>query len=172
MEPERFEKAYSLFLNADFATPFTLKLFDNRSLVIRDHVYPLDDLYCFVNGWYNLPSRGEVINNFTYLEELSDKHCNYLEKVVPGYFKLSFDDLTNESTVDETDLEDLMKQGGNEGYVPEWVVNGMLLHAAVKCVFRGGNRGAVCDSANCAQRACMGTDDVLKYTVRGECQGY
>lgn len=31
--------------------PVTLKFFDNRSLTIRDHIFPLDDVYCYVNNW-------------------------------------------------------------------------------------------------------------------------
>ena len=61
---------------------YTLTLSDGRSLSIRDHEYPLDDLYCWVNGWYSLP-RASVIQNYSYLEEVSDRSCKNLEQI-PG----------------------------------------------------------------------------------------
>ena len=39
---------------------------NGREITIRDHQYPLDDLYCLANGWYDLP-RSPAVNNFTYL---------------------------------------------------------------------------------------------------------
>lgn len=166
-----FEPMYAQILNSSWSTPFTLRLFDGRTLVIRDHFYPLDDLYCYVNNWYDLP-RAEVVQNFTFLEEVSNQWCKHLETLVPNYFRLSWDDLKNESLVDEAFLENLEKDGATSGEVPEWVVNGMYLHAAAKCVLRGNNQGALCDIANCAERACWGHADrkTLQYTVRGECK--
>ncbi|CAK9033250.1 unnamed protein product [Durusdinium trenchii] len=164
-----FEPFYSPILNSSTSTPFTFRLFDGRTLVVRDHVVPCDDLYCFVNNWYDLP-RAEVVKNFTFLEEVSDKWCKHLEKIVPNFFGISFNDLMNESLVDESFLLNLEKDGATSGDVPEWVVNGMYLHAAAKCLLRGGNKGALCDIANCAERACFGEDrSTLLYTTRGEC---
>lgn len=50
------------------ATEKWLRLPDGRKFSIRDHFYPLDDVYCYVNGWYDLP-RAKVAQNWTYLEE-------------------------------------------------------------------------------------------------------
>ena len=127
-------------------------------------------MYCFVNGWYNLPNRAEVVNNFTYLEELSDRWCDHLSHTVPGYYNISFLNLMDESVRDEKFLENLMT-GSDAGYVPKSVVDGMYFHAAAKCVMRGGQRGAVCDIADCAAQGCFAPQSSeLQYTVRGECQ--
>ncbi|CAK9076507.1 unnamed protein product [Durusdinium trenchii] len=154
------------FLNEPQATPYTLKLFDDRSLTIRDHFYPLDDLYCFVNGWYSL-DRAATVQNFTYLEEVSEESCKHLAEIVPGYHNLSMQDMFTEATSDQTFLWNLEQLGG--GLVTEEVVNGMYLHAAAKCLL-GGGHGALCDIANCASRGCLaeGKSELL-YTARGEC---
>jgi len=166
----QFKDYYPAVLNVSWATPFTLHLYDNRSLTIRMRAYPLVDLYCFVNGWYNLPNRAEVVNNFTYLEELSDKWCEHLSRTVPGYYNISFQNLVDESDRDEDFLENLMN-GSGAGYVPKSVVDGMYVHAAAKCVMRGGQRGAICDIADCAAQGCFAPhSSELHYTVRGECQ--
>ena len=119
-----------------WATPFALRLPDNRTLIIRDHLYPLDDLYCYVNGWYSLP-RHEVVNNFSYLEEVSNRWCDHLAEIVPGYYNITLTEFIKESKADEAFLENLMKNGADTGYVPQSVIDGMYLHAATKCVMRG-----------------------------------
>ncbi|CAK9063632.1 Uncharacterized protein SCF082_LOCUS32917 [Durusdinium trenchii] len=162
-----FWTGYVYFLNGPQATPYTLTLFDNRTLTIRDHSFPLDDLYCFVNGWYSL-DRAAIVGNFSYLEEASEKACKHLEETVPGYFNISFNDFARESDADELLLETLAREGG--GFISEDVVKGMRLHAATKCLFRGGGRGAVCDLANCAERGRLGPNNEVLYTVRGECE--
>lgn len=168
--PKTFEDEYEKFMNAPQATPFALRFPDNRTLIIRDHFYPLDDAYCFLNGWYNLP-RAELVNNFSYLEEMSDRYCDHLSKTFPGYWNISMADLLKESTSDEAFLADIQKNGADVGYATPSFVDGMYLHAAAKCLLRGGHRGAVCDLANCASRACFGASpSELLYTARGECE--
>jgi len=166
-----FENSYAQHINGSNATPFALRLPDNRTLIIRDHIYPLDDLYCYVNGWYSLP-RHEVVNNFSYLEEVSNRFCDHLAEIVPGYYKISMVDFINESTADKAFLVNLMKNGTDTGYVPQSVIDGMYLYAATKCVMRGHNRGAVCDIASCATRGCLSSpsSSQLLYGVRGECE--
>ena len=132
----RFENSYAQHINGSNATPFALRLPDNRTLIIRDHIYPLDDLYCYVNGWYSLP-RHEVVNNFSYLEEVSNRWCDHLAEIVPGYYKISMVDFINESTADKAFLVNLMENGTDTGYVPQSVIDGMYLYAATKCVMRG-----------------------------------
>ena len=79
----RFFDLYKRTLNGVVKNDeYTLTLSDGRSLSIRDHQYPLDDLYCWVNGWYSLP-RASVIQNYSYLEEVSDRSCKNLEQI-PG----------------------------------------------------------------------------------------
>lgn len=162
-----FWTGYVFYVNGPQATPYTLKLFDNRTLTIRDHIYPLDDLFCFVNGWYSL-DRAAIVQNFSYLEEVSERECKNLEETFPGYFNISYNDFSKESDDDEALLEALAREGG--GFISEKVVKGMRLHAATKCLFRGGGRGAVCDLANCAERGCLGPNNEVLYTVRGECE--
>lgn len=163
-----WELDYLMVMNMP-SPPYTLKLPDQRTLTIRDHNYPLDDLYCFANGWYSNSDsqREEFFKNFSYLEEVSEKSCNELQKKVPGFNKLSMKDMAEESDYDNHFLLDLAKKGG--GDVSQKVVDGMYVHAAVKCLLRGGGQGAVCDIANCASRgqvpSACGT---LLYSARGE----
>ena len=142
----RFENDYATWLNVTWATPFAFRFPDNRTLIIRDHVYPLDDVYCFLNGWYKYTTEGrtELLNNWTYLEEVSDAWCHHLEKTMPGYYNISMVDLLKESKDDENFLEALMKNGSDSGYVPQSVVDGMYLHAASKCVMRGQGCSSNC----------------------------
>jgi len=170
---QTYEDAYKGFMNGPQATPFTLRFPDNRTLIIRDHTYPLDDTYCFLNGWYDFPraARAELVSNFSYLEEVSDRYCDHLAKTFPGYWNITMADLWTESTSDEAFLHDIQKNGADIGYATPSFVDGMYLHAAAKCVMRGGHRGAVCDIANCAARACFGASPgELLYTARGECE--
>jgi len=165
-----FEEAYNGYMNGPQATPFALRFPDNRTLIIRDHDYPLDDAYCFLNGWYDLP-RAELVSNFSYLEEVSDRYCDHLAKTFPGYWNITMADLFHESESDEAFLRDIQKNGADVGYATPSLVDGMYLHAAAKCLMRGGHRGAVCDIANCAARACFGASPgELLYTARGECE--
>ena len=134
---QRYESHWTGRFTRYDATPVTLTLADNRTLTTRDHVYPLDDLYCFVNGWYSIPGDRHALMNFSYLEEVSDKFCDKLEKTMPEYHKLSANSLKNEAVPDENMLEMAVNSSG-QWHVPESVVRGMKVHAAVKCVMRGG----------------------------------
>jgi len=158
-------------LNVTWATPFTLHFFDNRTLTIRNHMYPIDDLLCFVNGWYSFPDRSEVVRNYTYLEEFSDGWCNHLS-TVPGYDKLSLEDVNAEFVKVDEFLRSLVNNGKGEGYVPKSVVDGLHLVAAGQCLTRGRQGGALCNIADCAAQFCFATPQSteLLYTVRGECQ--
>ncbi|CAK9010872.1 unnamed protein product [Durusdinium trenchii] len=164
-----FQPIYADVLNHSGATPVTLNFYDGRTLLIRDHSSPHDDLYCYTMGWYDLPweTRFAVVKNLTFLEEFSEETCEKLSKTIPNYLNIAMFDLRNETAVIDAFLVNLEMDGG--GKVPEWVVGNMYLHAAAKCLL-GGNRGALCDIANCAQRGCFGEDKTtLLYTVRGEC---
>lgn len=158
-------------MNSDKASAVTLTFSDGRTLRTRDHHYPLDDVYCFVNGWYTAPDHPErqALMNFSYLEEVSDKACSHLEKILPEYHSLSASKLSVESTIDEAALE-IAEATSGRLQIPDSVVRGLMVHAAVKCVMRGGGRGAVCDIANCAARACLDDANHVLYTQRGECK--
>ena len=144
--------------------PVTVQFFDNRSLTIRDHSYPLDDIYCYVNDWFAKDDIARLLTNFSYLEEASRAFCRNLEPLVPKFHQVSMAKLLEEAQHDEEFLEKIMKQGG--GMITEEVVNGMLLHAAAKCKMAGD--GAICDIANCALRGCI-QGESLGYTVLGDC---
>ena len=49
-----------------------------------------------VNGWYSL-DRDQLVNNFTYLEEMSEKSCNHLETTMPHYHKVSMQTMLMDS---------------------------------------------------------------------------
>lgn len=133
----RFEGFYAEILNVKNATPFTFKLPDETTLTVRDHVYPLDDLYCYANGWYNPPiPRESLVNNFTLLEEVSGRSCEELSKTVPGFESLAWKSMEQESEVDRVQLEDMMKTGDSAA-VSDKLVKNMLVHSAVKCLLRG-----------------------------------
>jgi hypothetical protein len=74
--------------------------------------------------------------NFSYLEEVSDKACSHLEKILPEYHSLSASSLSDESTIDEATIDVAVATSGLL-HVPDIVVRGMMVHAAVKCVMRG-----------------------------------
>eukprot|EP00438_Fugacium_kawagutii_P021978 Skav217006 [mRNA] locus=scaffold1803:143356:144484:+ [translate_table: standard] len=130
---EQFEGYYKIVTHLPNAVPETLQLPDKRKLTLRDHTYPLDDLYCFVNGWYSFPDRSALLN-FSYLEEVSDRECNKLKEELPEYHSLTAKDMWDESMLDETILQAEM---GGLRQVPEVAVRGMRVHAAVKCLMRG-----------------------------------
>eukprot|EP00438_Fugacium_kawagutii_P028868 Skav225490 [mRNA] locus=scaffold1360:22538:30923:- [translate_table: standard] len=131
---KQFQIGYKIVSNAPNAVPVTLKFPDQSTLTLRDHFYPLDDVYCFVNGWYSFPDRGALLYNFSYLEEVSDRECNKLKQELPEYHSLSAQDLMAESVLDEEVLQAAM---GGLGHVPELTVRGMRIHAAAKCLMRG-----------------------------------
>ena len=79
----RFFQKYQIIMNVLKNDEYTVTLSDGRSLTIRDHQFPLDDLYCWVNGWYSLP-RAPLIQNYSYLEEVSETICKNLEQT-PGF---------------------------------------------------------------------------------------
>ncbi|CAK9037883.1 Uncharacterized protein SCF082_LOCUS22362 [Durusdinium trenchii] len=123
-----WELDYLMVMNMP-SPPYTLKLPDQRTLTIRDHNYPLDDLYCFANGWYSNSDsqREEFFKNFSYLEEVSEKSCNELQKKVPGFNKLSMKDMAEESDYDNHFLLDLAKKGGNLALSSDRVMTNMGL---------------------------------------------
>mmetsp|Transcript_72139 Transcript_72139/g.169047 ORF Transcript_72139/g.169047 Transcript_72139/m.169047 type:complete len:282 (+) Transcript_72139:88-933(+) len=164
-----FEMYYKLLL-PPMKDQKTFRLPDGSSLAIRDKVYPLDDIYCWVNGWYyaSYEKRKALVNNFTYLEEVSEPFCRSLEESVPNYHRISVDDATDETSYDMKALEAMWAAPDAVAQINQTVVEGMKLHAAFKCIMAGG-KGALCDIANCARRGCLLGNNELGYTARGEC---
>ncbi|CAE7198444.1 unnamed protein product [Symbiodinium natans] len=76
-----FSAGYAMYLNANPLVddgPKTFRLPGGQMVTIRDHFYPLDDVYCFVNGWYNL-NRDQALHNHSYLLEVSRQSCAPLD---------------------------------------------------------------------------------------------
>ena len=73
-----------------------------------------------MNGWYSFPDRSEVVRNYTYLEEFSDGWCNHLS-TVPGYEKLSLEDVNAEFVKVDEFLRSLVNNGRAKGMCPnQW----------------------------------------------------
>ena len=155
-----YSPIYSYILTGPNATQKTYRMPSGQPLTTRDHYFPLDDVYCFVNGWYDL-DRQKLINNYTYLEQVSEAYCQSLEATLPYYHRLSMKSMDVEAGLDEWSFNHLTN-------LPQSVITGMKVHGAVKCLL-GGGKGAVCDLANCARRACLLADGSLGYDARGEC---
>ncbi|CAE7447040.1 unnamed protein product [Symbiodinium sp. CCMP2456] len=159
-----FESVYDLIIPR-YNTSTTLRLPDGRSLAIRDKHYPLDDVYCWVNGWYDL-DREAAVNNYTYLSEVSAAACRSLEQAVPNYRGISMQMMFDENDHDSAQLAKMM--ASEVGNVSQAIVDGMRLHAAAKCLMSGG-RGGLCDIANCAMRGCRLNSDTLGYHALRNC---
>ncbi|CAJ1337865.1 unnamed protein product [Effrenium voratum] len=161
-----YEVGYIPVLAGPWATEKALFFEDGRRMTLRDHDMPLDDAYCFVNGWYNLP-RAQVVKNFTFLEEVSEAACKDLEKKVPNYHSITLSDIYAEADQSQAILVELMASSSPVVYANQTLLDNMYFHAATKCAL-GGGRGALCDIANCAERGCL-VGGKLRYTARGEC---
>mmetsp|Transcript_105641 Transcript_105641/g.251893 ORF Transcript_105641/g.251893 Transcript_105641/m.251893 type:complete len:281 (+) Transcript_105641:74-916(+) len=160
-----FQKVYD-FIIPRTNTTTTLRLPDGRSLALRDKHYPLDDMYCWVNGWYDL-DREAAVNNYTYLSEVSAAACRSLEQTVPNYSGISMQMMYDESDIDNRQILNMVSKNA-DGNVSQAIVDGMRLHAATKCLMSGG-RGGLCDIANCAMRGCRLNSDTLGYHAFGDC---
>ncbi|CAJ1457596.1 unnamed protein product [Effrenium voratum] len=146
---------------------YTYVLPDGAKVTSRDFLYPLDDIYCLVNGWYDLP-RDKAANDREYVERMSRKTCQQLQAEVPNFENLSFQDLLV-NFEDSDYLQKMFWNNESSGLVPEWIVKQMRRHAAVKCLLNGGTKeepggtGAMCDISNCAVRACKDERGFLQY---------
>mmetsp|Transcript_133119 Transcript_133119/g.188065 ORF Transcript_133119/g.188065 Transcript_133119/m.188065 type:complete len:282 (+) Transcript_133119:64-909(+) len=161
-----FQPVYDFFIPLSNKSA-TLRLPDGRSLAIRDPHYPLDDLYCWVNGWYDL-DREAAVNNYTYLSEVSAAACRSLEQAVPNYSGISMQMMYDESDDDGAELKKMVFSKNPVNDVSQALVDGMRLHAAAKCLM-GGGHGGLCDIANCAMRGCRLNSDTLGYHALGNC---
>ncbi|CAJ1343748.1 unnamed protein product [Effrenium voratum] len=74
------------------AKRYTYVLPDGAKVTSRDFLYPLDDIYCLVNGWYDLP-RDKAANDREYVERMSRKTCQQLQAEVPNFENLSFQEI-------------------------------------------------------------------------------
>mmetsp|Transcript_104706 Transcript_104706/g.249314 ORF Transcript_104706/g.249314 Transcript_104706/m.249314 type:complete len:265 (+) Transcript_104706:47-841(+) len=139
---------------------------DGSSLRTRDRQFPMDDLYCFVNGWYQLP-REQAANNYSFLEQVSREYCAHMAKKVPGFHERSMADWVRQLAEDEAWLEAAMKSGQEEVQLPKNIVAGIEAHGATKCLLEGEQGGALCDIAHCAARGAV-VDGLVLYSSQGE----
>ena len=45
------------------ATPKTLRFPDGSLLTLRDYVYPMVDIYCYLNGYFDM-NRKKLVNDY------------------------------------------------------------------------------------------------------------
>ncbi|CAJ1405553.1 unnamed protein product [Effrenium voratum] len=126
---ELTKEVYNQTLNLPIDVPKTLLFADGSRVTIRDHAYPLDDVYCYVNGWYDLP-RQKLISDFDYVVHISEEFCKGL---LPSYPNLTFANYLEETQVDSVALLEDVWHKGPTVYVNQSVVEGMRQHAAAKC---------------------------------------
>ncbi|CAJ1337870.1 unnamed protein product [Effrenium voratum] len=131
-----YEVGYIPVLAGPWATEKALFFEDGRRMTLRDHDMPLDDAYCFVNGWYNLP-RAQVVKNFTFLEEVSEAACKDLEKKVPNYHSITLSDIYAEADQSQAILVELMASSSPVVYANQTLLDNMYFHAATKCALGG-----------------------------------
>ena len=147
------EPAYQTHLLEANATSKILVLPDGSTLTIRDHSYPQDDLYCFINGWYQL-DRVRTANDYADVEEVSQTSCNALQARAPNYDNVSMDTMNAAAGgVAVEQLLELLSDSDSEGEVQQSTLDGLRVLAAGKCLM--SNMGPVCDITNCARRGCL-----------------
>eukprot|EP00438_Fugacium_kawagutii_P029864 Skav201986 [mRNA] locus=scaffold269:12933:13849:+ [translate_table: standard] len=142
---------------------------DGRKIVIRDLENPWDDIYCLANGWYDLP-RHELTNNITFLEEVSDKACEEVKKMLgTHYHTLTLDDLKNHIARNE-ELITQMQSETKIALVSPAAIQSTQEHLAIQCMMRGNAGKAICEIAFCAYRGCLSPDgQMIFYRKLGEC---
>ena len=161
-----YRKFLKNILDNPQATPFTYSLPDGKQIVTRDHTYPWDDVYCFANGFYDLP-RHLLVSNFSFLEEASEKACQETKKMFPNYHTFTADDLNN--SLPKMDKMLAQMQSLSSGRVDSSVIRDAREHFAIKCLMRGEGGRAICDLAFCAARGCLRPDGLMLYSSRHEC---
>ena len=149
------------------ATPFTYILPDGQQLVSRDHKSPWDDVYCLVNGLYDLPHR--LASNFSFLEQVSEQVCQDVEKMFPNYHTFTAHNLNKSVPAMDLMVKQMMTVSSGIAHVDSSVIFEARRYLAVKCLMRGEGGGAVCDIAFCAARGCLRPDGHMLYSARHEC---
>jgi len=139
------------------STPVMIR-FEGDNFTTLDHIHPLDDALCAVNGFWDYPV-DPVLHDFEYLTNVSRQYCKRLEAEVPHFHNLTMRQFLDEEMDDDRSFDALVNSGyQSSGVIPSLKSN-MLLHEAVKCLLGG----VECDIANCVRRACKDGANVLKY---------
>eukprot|EP00435_Cladocopium_sp_Y103_P026341 s1405_g6.t1 len=105
---------------------------------------PLEDLYCSVNGWYDLPV-DQAAGNYSFVEVASQKYCDSLGQVLQGAENFSFADVAKISAEHEDSLAESKE-------LPMSKKLSLQLLGAVKCLLSGNGSATICDIARCAKR--------------------
>lgn len=109
--------------------------------------YPLEDVYCEVNGFMDLPVKN--LHNHTMWTELAKEECNKLFMEYPEY---TFDSMAGELELLELNAKQLQDSAKGMGGGPP--LKDMKRHAIAKCLLGG----LECDMANCASNFCRRDD--------------
>ncbi|CAL1152045.1 unnamed protein product [Cladocopium goreaui] len=118
---------------------------------------PLEDSYCSVNGWYDLPV-DQAASNYSFVELASQKYCDSLGQVLAGAENVSFADVAKMSAEHEDSLAE-----SKELPLPQKL--SLQLLGAVKCLLSGhGKSATICDIARCAKRKA--SDPVVTAPIR------
>mmetsp|Transcript_73678 Transcript_73678/g.116681 ORF Transcript_73678/g.116681 Transcript_73678/m.116681 type:complete len:304 (+) Transcript_73678:63-974(+) len=132
--------------------------FEGGNFTTLDHIHPLDDALCAVNGFWDYPV-DPVLHDFEYLTNVSRQYCKRLEAEVPHFHNLTMRQFLDEEMDDDRSFDALVNSGNQSSGVIPSLRSNMFLHEAVKCLLGG----VECDIANCVRRACKDDANVLKY---------
>jgi len=165
------ETAVPIFKNA---TPKTLRFPDGSLLTVRDYTYPMVDMYCYLNGYYDM-DRKKLVNDYEYLEKISEAQCASVEWQNSD---LSMQGMFSQYLHESDILALLMAEKGISD-VNQSLVDSLESHFVMKCLL-GRGHGAICDIPECAWRGCVThvsrldgttnvTETIVKYTALNEC---
>ncbi|CAK9057387.1 unnamed protein product [Durusdinium trenchii] len=167
MQPyfEVYTQETAVPIKAD-ATPKTLRFPNGSLLTIRDYTYPIVDIYCYLNGYYDMP-RKRLVKDYDYVEKISEAQCASVEWQNSD---LSMQGMFAQYLHESEILASLMTEKGISD-VNQSLVNSIQSHFVVKCLL-GRGHGAICDIPECSWRGCVsraGGEVIVKYTSLGEC---
>mmetsp|Transcript_58421 Transcript_58421/g.92519 ORF Transcript_58421/g.92519 Transcript_58421/m.92519 type:complete len:234 (+) Transcript_58421:72-773(+) len=133
-----------------------------QSLEGLESSQPMEDSYCSVNGWYDLPV-DQAASNYSFVEVASRKYCDALQgQVLAAAENVSFADVAKMSaehdSLDSPESKELPLAQGQK--------LSLQLLGAVKCFLSGHGRSAtICDIARCAKRKAA-SDPVVTAPIR------
>ena len=130
---------------------------------VRDY----HDLFCALNGLFNV-SRSAALDDFEYLEQVSEERCLSVQSKVWNYFGLSINTLLWDPYPLSDALIEILTSDKPVVHLNQSFVDMFHYEAAVQCRL-GDDQGALCVMAYCALRGCMGPDGAVGQTKHGEC---
>ncbi len=156
------------------ATPKTLRFPNGSLLTLREYDSPMLDIYCYMKGYYDM-DREKLVNDFDYLEKISEAQCASAEW---QNSELSLQDV-HDLYLRETEILALLMAEKGISDVNQSLVDTLEAHFVVKCLL-GRGRGAICDVPECSWRTCVTrgsrfdgtkevTETIVKYTSLNEC---